>query len=44
MCDGEEPAIHECPHLPFGVNNCDSASNCVNLFCEYGGPEGQIVE
>jgi len=36
--DGEGIKFADCQHLPYGVNNCNSANNCIKLFCASGGP------
>lgn len=36
--DGEGTKFTDCQHLPYGVNNCNSANNCIKLFCASSGP------
>ena len=36
--DGEGTKFADCQHLPYGVNNCYSANNCLKLFCASSGP------
>jgi hypothetical protein len=43
ICTGSESDLDDCPHEPYGDNNCDPTTDCIQLYCQAGGPQPPVV-